>query len=199
MAGEGDQLHFHPETYPDLIRQEVPEYDRLQDEVVAATRGMSVRRALELGVGTGVTTARFLGEHPGTLIVGIDESEPMLAHARPTVPAADLRVARLEDALPGGPFDVVYSALAVHHLDGSGKAHLFRRITAVLAPGGRFVLGDVIVPDDPADVVAPIDPVYDTPSRVDEQLEWLTAAGFAAKVTWANHDLAVMVGDLCRA
>ena len=34
---------------------------------------------------------------------------------------------------PAGPFDLVASALAVHHLDGPGKAELFRRLAGVLA------------------------------------------------------------------
>src|SRR5689334_756580 len=64
---------------------------------------------------------------------------------------------RLQDPLPDGPWDLVVSCLAVHHLDGDGKADLFRRIAAVLVPGGRFVLGDVIVPENPDDRVTPID------------------------------------------
>ena len=76
----------------------------------------------------------------------------MLDRARTRLPEADLRVARLQDPLPDGPFDVVFSALAVHHLDGEEKASLFARVAAVLAPGGRFVLGDLIVPEDPSDV-----------------------------------------------
>jgi SAM-dependent methyltransferase len=68
--------------------------------------------------------------------------------------AADLRVSRLEDPLPGGNFDLVVSALAVHHLDGAGKADLFARVAARLRPGGRFVFGDVVVSDDPPRDVA---------------------------------------------
>jgi SAM-dependent methyltransferase len=89
----------------------------------------------------------------------------------------------------------VVSALAVHHLDAAGKADLFRRVAAVLRPGGRLVLGDVVVPDDPADVVTPIDGVYDKPSRADEQLRWLSDAGLAARVAWADRDLAVLIAD----
>ena len=63
------------------------------------------------------------------------------------------------------------------------------------APGGRFVLGDVIVPDDPADAVTPIDGDYDKPSRVDEQLGWLADAGFAAALRWIDGDLAVLTAD----
>jgi tRNA (cmo5U34)-methyltransferase len=70
-------------------------------------------------------------------------------------------VGRLHDPLPEGSFDLVVSALAVHHLDGAGKADLFARVADRLRPGGRFVLGDVVVADDPADAVTPIDGVYD--------------------------------------
>jgi tRNA (cmo5U34)-methyltransferase len=118
----------------------------------------------------------------------------MLAAAATHVPAADLRVHRLEEPLPEGPFDLVVSALAVHHLDGVGKADLFARIADRLGPDGRFVLGDVVVPEDPADVVTPIDGVYDKPSTVAEQLEWLAAAGLPARVVWERQDLAVIVG-----
>jgi tRNA (cmo5U34)-methyltransferase len=83
----------------------------------------------------------------------------------------------------------------VHHLDGDGKADLFARVVDRLRPGGRFVLADVVVPDDPADVVTPIDGVYDRPSTVDEQLRWLAAAGFDARVVWSRQDLAVIVAD----
>lgn len=90
---------------------------------------------------------------------------------------------------------MVVSALAVHHLDGAGKADLFRRLAGQLAPGGRFVLGDVVVPEDPADVVTPIDGDYDTPSSVADQLSWLTAAALRSRVAWAQRDLAVLVGQ----
>ena len=56
----------------------------------------------------------------------------------------DLRVAGLADPLPAGPFDLVVSALAVHHLEGRDKADLFARVGASLRSGGRFVLGDVV-------------------------------------------------------
>ena len=64
----------------------------------------------------------------------------------------------------------------------------------MLEPGGRFVIGDVVVPDDPADAVTPLSPDYDLPSRVDEQLAWLADAGFSADVVWRARDLAVILG-----
>ncbi|MCW2987057.1 MAG: Methyltransferase type 11, partial [Conexibacter sp.] len=156
--------------------------------------GQAEPRLLELGTGTGETAAHVLAAHPGATLVGIDASDDMLARARTRLPAADLRVARLEDPLPEGPFDLVFSALAVHHLDGPAKADLFARVAAVVAPDGRFVLGDLIVPEDPTDVVTPIDGTFDQPSGVEEQLAWLAAAGLEASLAWRERDLAVLVG-----
>jgi tRNA (cmo5U34)-methyltransferase len=117
----------------------------------------------------------------------------MLAAA--DLPGADLRMQDLRDPLPEGPFDLVFSSLAVHHLDGAGKADLFGRVAAALAPGGRFVLADVIVPDDPADVVTPLEDGFDLPDTVDDQLRWLRDTGLAARVSWQSRDLAVLVAD----
>ena len=178
------------------MAEDVPAYGALQAAVAqaAASAARPVTRLLELGTGTGETALRVLAGHPGATLTGIDASEPMLARARPRLPGADLRVARLQDPLPDGPFGVVFSALAVHHLDAPEKASLFARVHAVLAPGGRFVLGDLIVPEDAADVVTPIDGVFDTPSSVDEQLGWLEDAGLSAELAWRDRDLAVLVG-----
>jgi SAM-dependent methyltransferase len=80
----------------------------------------------------------------------------------------ELVVAQLTDPLPPGPFDLVVSALAVHHLEGPDKAALFARVRGVLRPGGRFVLGDVVIPVD---------------------------AGFDAAGVWAERDLVVVCAD----
>ncbi len=188
--------HFDPATYPTLIREEIARYDELQEETARATEGVAASAILELGTGTGVTARGLLARHRGARLVGIDEDEAMLAVAREELPKADLRVQRLEDPLPEGPFELVFSTLAVHHLDGEGKRDLFRRVAAVLAPSGRFVLADVIVPNDPAEALIPLSDGYDRPDRLDDQLAWLAAAGFDARLTWVAGDLAVVVADL---
>jgi tRNA (cmo5U34)-methyltransferase len=191
QSGDASQFHFTPEHYLELMHAEVPRYDELQNETARATQGRHVRTILELGVGTGETSRRVLARHPGAKLTGIDASAEMLAEAS-YLPGADLRVGRLEDALPDGSFDLVVSCLAIHHLDGMGKRDLFDRIAAALADGGTFVLADVIVPNDPADVVTPCTPGFDLPDRVDDQLKWLAAAGFDVEATWVRGDLAVM-------
>ena len=101
-------------------------------------------------------------------------------------------MARIEDQLPDGPFDLVASALCVHHLDGAAKADLFARVRDVLAPGGRFVLGDVVVPVDPAAATTPLTPGYDRPSPLDVQVRWMSEAGLEPRVVWEHCDLAVV-------
>jgi tRNA threonylcarbamoyl adenosine modification protein (Sua5/YciO/YrdC/YwlC family) len=187
---------FDPVTYATDVRNDISVYDGFQLEVAQAT-GSGANRILELGTGTGETAGRLLERHPGAVLLGIDESESMLSAARAALAAerVELRAQRLEDPLPPGPFDLVASALAVHHLDAAGKVNLFTRVREVLEPGGRFVLGDVVVPDDPVDAVTPLTPGFDKPSSVDDQLAWLAAAGFDAWVIWSHRDLAVIVGE----
>ena len=185
-----------PEEYGKVVAT-LPGYERLQEETVATTVDLSPDKILELGVGTGVTSARLIAAHPGARLVGLDASVPMLEAARAALPAerVELVVGRLEDPLPAGGFDLVVSALAVHHLGPAGKQDLFRRVAARLTPGARFVLADVVVPRDPADARVEIEAGYDLPSTVEEQLGWLREAGLHARVAWEEADLAVIAAD----
>jgi tRNA (cmo5U34)-methyltransferase len=186
---------FTPESYVAMMREAVPGYDRLEEEVAAATGAGYAESVLELGTGTGETARRVLERHPNAQLVGIDASPGMVGIARGSLPTDRVRliVGRLEDPLPEGAFDLVVSCLAVHHLEGTAKADLFLRIARRLAPGGRFVLADVVEPVNPSFGVTAIDPEVDHPSKLDEQVAWLEAAGLLAEVTWTHRDLVVIV------
>ena len=184
------QFHFDPASYASLIHEEVPAYDELQQRVAGEARGIDVERALDLGAGTGETTRALRAVHPDAVIVAVDASSAMLAQI--DVAGVVAKVARLQDALPDGPFDLVVSALAVHHLDPHEKRDLFARVHAVLRAGGRFVLGDVVVAGK---IVAPLSDGYDKPDRARDQVEWLREAGFDAELVWEHDDLAVIRAD----
>jgi tRNA (cmo5U34)-methyltransferase len=183
---------WDPDRYLADMHAEIADYPGLQERAVAATEGAETRDVLELGIGTGETTRRFLDLHPEARLTAIDSSPEMLERARERFPDADLRLSRLEDPLPQGPFDLVVSVLAVHHLDAAGKRDLFRRVAEGLRPGGRFLLADLVVPESEDDVVTPIDGVMDLPDRLDDQLTWLGDAGFSAEALWSFKDLAVI-------
>ena len=193
------EFAWDPDSYLTLMAVEIPDYPRLQAEMTAAVAAHDrpPRTVLDLGIGSGLTAKRVLDALPEARMLGIDASEEMLTSAARTLDPdrTELRQGRLEDPLPPGPFDLVMSTLAIHHLDGPGKADLFARIAEVLPAGGRFVLADLIVPTDSSEVVTPIDGVEDTPSTLEEQLTWLAEAGLAARVHWSHRDLAVVAAE----
>jgi tRNA (cmo5U34)-methyltransferase len=191
----GNQWHFDPATYPEIVRAEIPGYDRLQSMLAEATAPVVAHRILDLGSGTGVTASYVLQLHPDADLLGIDSSEEMLAHARELLPSGTFVVGRLEDPLPPGPFDLIVSAFAVHHLDGRRKADLFIRIAAALREGGRFVICDVVIATGSVLQPVPLDEGFDLPSSMDEQMDWLRSAGLEPSVVFAEGDLCVLTAD----
>src|SRR5215211_703318 len=172
------QFHFTPDTYPEMIRADVPRFDELQDQTVAAIPFEPVR-VLELGVGTGETTRRLLERFPGAEVTGLDSSPEMAFGAREL--GIEVRLARMEDPLPDGPWDLVVSVLTIHHLDADGKRDLFRRVRE---QSRALVFGDVVV----ADVqVAELEAGVDFPDRAVDVAAWCDG-----EVVWEADDLAVI-------
>ena len=107
------QFDWKPETYLELIRSEVPRYDELQEQAIAAIP-FPPERVLELGMGTGETTRRLIEAYPDAWVIGLDSSPDMVFRAREAYD--DVQLARIEDPLPDGPWDLVIGVLSIHHL-----------------------------------------------------------------------------------
>ena len=176
--GMSAQFHMDPQTYLDEIRTEVPRYDELQEEAIEAIP-FAPRRVLELGVGTGETTRRLLARYPDAQVTGLDAQAEMVFKAREL--GIEVRLARMEDPLPDGPWDLVISVLSVHHLDGEQKRDLFRRVRE---QSRALVMGDVVIADLQ---VTPLEEGVDKPSRADELVEWC-----GGELVWEADDLAVI-------
>ena len=164
--------------YLELLRAEIPRYDELQEASIAAIP-FEPRNVLELGFGTGETTRRLLHRFPAARVTGLD-SDPAMIYAAGEL-GIEARLARMEDPLPDGPWDLVIAVLAVHHLPPERKRDLFRRVRE---QSRSLVLGDVVKHEPeltPAD--AGID-FFDTAS---EQAEWC-----GGKIFWEADDLAVV-------
>ncbi|HET8975197.1 MAG TPA: methyltransferase domain-containing protein [Solirubrobacterales bacterium] len=172
------QFHWNPDTYLEQIRAEVPRFDELQEAAVAAIP-FAPARVLELGMGTGETTRHLLEAYPDAWVVGLDSSPEMVFHLRREYD--DVQLARMEDPLPDGPWDLVISVLSVHHLSDDQKRMLFRRVRE---QAKALVIGDVVKADEQ---VTPIDPAIDFPDTAEELAEWC-----GGEVTWRADDLAVV-------
>lgn len=187
---------WNPDTYRTTIRNEVHDYDELQEQVAQATVGSTPGSILDLGVGSGETARLVMLLHPEASLVGIDSSTEMLDGARRTLPSDRVTLLRqdLSDPLPDQSFDLVISALAIHHLGDEAKAILFRAISERLVPGGLFVMGDIVIPEDPADAIIENEPGYDFPSALEDLSSWIGGAGLSTEIVWSQRDLVVLTG-----
>ncbi|HET6999279.1 MAG TPA: class I SAM-dependent methyltransferase [Solirubrobacterales bacterium] len=131
------QFDWKPEVYLERIRAEIPGYDDLQDQAVAAIP-FPPERVLELGMGTGETTRRLIEAHPDAWVIGLDASPDMVFRARQTYD--DVQLARMEDPLPDGPWDLVISVLSVNQLDDAQRQNLCRQVKG---QARSLVIGDV--------------------------------------------------------
>jgi tRNA (cmo5U34)-methyltransferase len=136
-------------------------------------------RVLELGMGTGETTDRLVEAFPDAWVIGLDSNPEMVFRARETYD--DVQLARMEDPLPDGPWDLVISVLSVHHLDDAAKRTLFRRVRE---QSRSLVIGDVVNAESQ---VTPIDPAHDFPDSAADLAEWC-----GGEVVWEADDLAVI-------
>jgi tRNA (cmo5U34)-methyltransferase len=175
---EMGQFHWRPDTYLEQIRSEVPRYDELQEQAIAAIP-FPPGRVLELGMGTGETTRRLIEAFPDAWVIGLDASPDMVFRAREAYD--DVQLARMEDPLPDGPWDLVIGVLSIHHLSAEQKRGLFRRVRE---QARALVIADVVKADAQ---VAPIDPDHDFPETAADLAEWS-----GGEIAWQADDLAVV-------
>lgn len=108
---------------------------------------------VELACGEGLLAGALLAHFPQAQVLGLDGSDEMLQRA-----AANLQ--QFGTRFQTQPFELaatdwrttmrdahaVVSSLTIHHLDAPGKQALFRDVCGMLAPGGVFVIADLVLP-----------------------------------------------------
>ncbi len=161
-------------------------------------------RVLDIGCGTGLFSALILTRYPNAELTLIDLSDQMLGMARQRFAGhANIRYI-LGDYTrhdwQGDNFDLVISALSIHHLPAQNKAALYKTVYTLLPPGGIFINTDQALSPSPAIETMhsnlwrqsveqsglPPDQIAkayervlcDNPSTMEEQLQWLREAGF---------------------
>lgn len=138
------QFNLVAEAYDRNRRRFIPCFDDFYqgttDFIAANIR--EPKRILDLGAGTGLLTCYWHQRYPNAAYVLVDVADEMLKIAHKRFGAAgniSYEVRNYQSSLPEGPFDVVVSALSIHHLEDGDKAQLFARIREQLSPGGVFI------------------------------------------------------------
>ena len=106
---------------------------------------------LELSCGEGVLAESLLTRFPQSTLHGYDISDEMLKAASARLAPFGNRfqphyfeLSDLSWRTPEQPFHAVVSSLTIHHLDGPDKLRLFMDVYQMLAPGGVFVVADLV-------------------------------------------------------
>jgi tRNA (cmo5U34)-methyltransferase len=162
---------------------------------------------LDLGCGDGRLTALAL-EARRTLdrAVAVDRSPPMLERAMERFhhdQRVEVRPWDLADSIEAlGPFDLIVSGFAIHHLEHDRKRRLFEEIAGQLSPDGLFVNLEVTASATPelhAGFLRAIGRSADDPEdrlvEAETQATWMRDAGLAdVHCLWRWRSFALLVG-----
>jgi tRNA (cmo5U34)-methyltransferase len=207
----------------DAQRQHViPGFDVFYGTAVWAADWPGSRPAiLDIGAGTGLLSALLLEKYPNASLTLLDISEEMLRVAKKRFAGnknvhyitGDYSIMSL-----GGRYDLICSALSIHHLTHEDKQGLYQRIYNALNPGGVFVNADQAAGETPAlerkymqywDEFVLNGPLSDDEqveilrrratldrnAKLSVQLKWLLDSGFSdVDVVYRNRTFVVLTG-----
>lgn len=115
-------------------------YEGATDFILSNYR--EAKNVLDLGAGTGLLTKFWYQQLQNARFTLVDVAKDMLDVARLRFGGDDRMryvVGDYTQGLPNGDFDVVISALSIHHLDDQEKKTLFEDIYKRLPKGGMLV------------------------------------------------------------
>jgi cyclopropane fatty-acyl-phospholipid synthase-like methyltransferase len=163
---------------------------------------------LDLGCGDGRLIDLVLQARPDVEeVVGVDNSPPMLERARERFGADGRVVVRTGDLREpvevAGPFDLVTSGFAIHHVEDERKQALFAEVCALLTPGGTFANLEVVASPTPelqaafeTAIMRPGGDPEDRLAPVEAQLGWMRDAGLSqVDCMWKWRGFALLVGQ----
>ena len=145
----------------DILKEALYYYDDLEKSIADfISKEVKIERnynLLEIGIGTGITTAFVLDslENPETIkIFAVDNEEKMLnevKHRFSSVENIEYVCSDIIEYLKSVEddfFDGCYSGYVIHNFDFDTRKELFKELGRTIKSGGFFVNGDKVVVDD---------------------------------------------------
>lgn len=223
VLGIEDFFYVTDRSYDFLAEKSLPHYHEAHKMLVAALcfdREQELE-IIDLGIGSGVTSAYILKNFPNAKIIGVDLFDEMLAEAGARLKPFGDRVTLVKsdntDFLKQFDHKVnaVVTAFCLHHLDEEGKKEIFKLIYDRLLPGGRFLMLDLTTFEDPClkelarkttieHMEANVeDNGYrknwihhwnniNSPSSADAMARWMTDLGFNAETVFRSYEVALL-------
>lgn len=154
QAKELNYDSYENEVYDEDIRRSIPGYEELHKELETAIKKYSqnndVKKILELGVGTGISTEKVLRIIPQASLTVIDFSEQMMEGAKKRLSSYNVKyiLGDYSEIPFEKDFDIIISVIGIHHQTNEGKKKLFKKIAQSLKPGGIFFFGDLVTHND---------------------------------------------------
>ncbi|MFH1433246.1 MAG: methyltransferase domain-containing protein [archaeon] len=178
---------------------------------------------LDIGAGTGLLTSYLIARYPHANITLIDFSEEMLNIAKSRFQDKSNIIYIVDDYSKHDfkeSYDIIVSALSIHHLDDSKKLEFYKKCFSILNPGGIFINADITLGSSPfleslyksswrsfiEKNIASIEQVQeyyermkvDKEATVDAQLGWLKVAGFEdVDCMYKYYNFAVLFAQKC--
>lgn len=223
ILGIDDFFYVADKSYDLSAEKALPHYHeahRLLVSCLPFPRDAKIE-VIDLGVGSGVTSAYILKNFPDACVTGVDLFPEMLDEARLRLkPFAD-RVTLVQSdnvkflASAGTQADAIVSAFCIHHQDEQGKKDLFAAIQKRLKPGGVFLMLDWTIFNSPhlhkiarENTMRHLeDNVSDTayrekwahhwnyiniPSSADDMVKWMNDLGLQAEMVFRDQELALL-------
>ena len=144
-----DRFNAVAPEYEDTRRKFIPDFDTFYG---AGIQFLDCEkpdpRVLDLGAGTGLYTHKLLTRYPQARVTLVDFAGDMLDiarrafHENPRIRFVQADYGAADFA--GETFDIVISALSIHHEGEEGKRKIYEKVYALLNPGGEFLNADQV-------------------------------------------------------
>ena len=206
QANIANEFNEFSKIYLEDMVKIVPYYLQLLDQFtndIPIT--LNSNNILDLGCGNGIITSKLLPLYPDTHYTLLDASDKMLelCESQFGVENKTYVPSYFQDyEFPNNHFDMVVAGFSLHHCGANDKQELFKKIHKSLKQNGVFMCSDLMVDKKEIshkellsfwknfvvkqnsdfeiwDWLMEHYQTYDSPDKLNNQLEWLKHAGFS--------------------